>query len=373
MILRNLQIVGDTGIKYIQIKEGKINAITDNINDFAASKEEQQIEFDNAIAFPGLINSHDHLDFNLFPQLGNRIYNSYTEWGKDIHEKNKEIINDVLKVPENLRVQWGIYKNLLNGVTTVVNHGKKLLINNDLITVLQYNSVHSPQFEKGWKWKLKKPFTKEPIVMHIGEGTDKNARAEIDEVISSNIWKKKIIAVHGVAMNEKQAGSFHGLVWCPASNYFLLDKTADVDKLKNKIKIVFGTDSTLTASWNMWEHFRMARRSGLNDEELLSMLTVEPAKLWNLNTGNLKPGKDADVLIVRKKNFYEVNPNDILVIIHKGEVRLFDSTMIDYMKEFLAKNFSKISLDDKIKFVKGDLSGLILKIKEYFPGMSFNL
>jgi len=29
------------------------------------------------MAFPGLINSHDHLDFNLFPLWGNRKYNNY--------------------------------------------------------------------------------------------------------------------------------------------------------------------------------------------------------------------------------------------------------------------------------------------------------
>ena len=47
--------------------------------------------------FPGLINSHDHLDFNLFPQTGNRIYNNYTEWGRDIHEQNKEAISASFK------------------------------------------------------------------------------------------------------------------------------------------------------------------------------------------------------------------------------------------------------------------------------------
>ncbi|HEY1165598.1 MAG TPA: hypothetical protein VGE90_10535, partial [Chitinophaga sp.] len=40
--------------------------------DAAGSKAVQHLHFDNCIAFPGLINSHDHLDFDLFPQLGNR-------------------------------------------------------------------------------------------------------------------------------------------------------------------------------------------------------------------------------------------------------------------------------------------------------------
>ena len=110
---------------------------------------ETTINFENAIAFPGLINSHDHLDFNLFPQTGNRIYNNYTEWGKDIHDQNKETINAVLKIPQHTRTQWGLYKNLFNGITTVVNHGEKLNIGNNLINVIQNNyCLHSIQFEE---------------------------------------------------------------------------------------------------------------------------------------------------------------------------------------------------------------------------------
>ena len=69
--------------------------------------EGNSIEFENAIAFPGLINSHDHLDFNLFPQTGNRIYNNYAEWGKDIHDQNKETINAVLKIPQHTQDSMG--------------------------------------------------------------------------------------------------------------------------------------------------------------------------------------------------------------------------------------------------------------------------
>ena len=81
--------------------------------------------------------------------------------GKDIHEKNKETINAVLKIPQHLRTQWGMYKNLLNGITTVVNHGEKLNITDNFITVLQNNyCLHSIQFEKNWKLKLNQFFYK---------------------------------------------------------------------------------------------------------------------------------------------------------------------------------------------------------------------
>ena len=131
----------------IRIRKDKILELAP-AGSLAAEREEHFI-FKQAVAFPGLINSHDHLDFNLFPQLGNRIYNNYREWGRDIHNANKAEISGVLRIPAPLRTQWGIYKNLLNGITTVVNHGKPLAIRDPLITVYQRSrSLHSPAFER---------------------------------------------------------------------------------------------------------------------------------------------------------------------------------------------------------------------------------
>src|ERR1700761_5790985 len=107
MILNNLRTALTNRQVSIRIGKGKIahtspEAIPNQTN-------ELQLDFNDAIAFPGLINSHDHLDFNLFPALGDRKYNNYTEWGSFIHQKYKDQINEVLKVPLELREQGGIY------------------------------------------------------------------------------------------------------------------------------------------------------------------------------------------------------------------------------------------------------------------------
>ncbi|WP_432326475.1 hypothetical protein ACRQ5D_21140 [Mucilaginibacter sp. P25] len=121
MVLNNVMIPGNDAVVSISISEGKIKQVSPSHTD-----DREQLTFVNAIAFPGLINSHDHLDFNLFPQLGNKTYESYTEWGKHIHRAYAVEIASVLKIPIALRERWGVYKNLLCGVTTVVNHGEKL-------------------------------------------------------------------------------------------------------------------------------------------------------------------------------------------------------------------------------------------------------
>jgi cytosine/adenosine deaminase-related metal-dependent hydrolase len=368
MILHDVSIYGDNSRRHIHIRDGKIKAIARERNQLDDINHEPRLELNGAIVLPGFINSHDHLDFNLYPPLANRIYNNYTEWGADIHVANADMIKQVQKIPKQSRLEWGLYKNLLNGFTTVVNHGEKLSVKDDLITVFQdCNSLHSPAFEKKWKWKLNNPFkTGQPIVMHVGEGTDQTARDEIDEVIRGNFIRKKIIAVHGVAMNEKQAESFEGLVWCPASNYFLLHKTADAGKLKKKTKLVFGTDSTLTAPWNSWEHFRQAISSGMVEEkELVAMLTAIPAGLWKMQDRSaIIAGKTADIVILKKtENFFNSNPGDILMVIHNGNVRLIDD-MIDFK---VKEPFGHITINGFGKRVQGGLSHLTGEIKKYFP------
>lgn len=385
MQLCNLNIVGQEYFSNIQINNGIIKAVVNNEKSLKGIADESKIIFKNAIAFPGLINSHDHLDFNLFPQTGNRIYHNYTEWGKDIHEKNKETINAVLKIPQHLRTQWGMYKNLLNGITTVVNHGEKLNTGDDIITVIQNNyCLHSIQFEKNWKLKLNTIFAKnKSFVIHVGEGTDNASKAEIDELIKWNLFKRKIIGVHGVAMTEEQATAFEALVWCPASNVFLLNSTAAIDELKTKTSILFGTDSTLTASWNLWEQLRLARNTLLmTDAELFDSLTKTAAATWKLNSiALLEVNRQADIIVANSNNkngfdaFYSLNPEDIQLIMHKGKIRLFDEVIKNQLSatDLSIAAFSKICINGKVKYVYGDVSGLMNEVLSYYPEVVFSI
>jgi cytosine/adenosine deaminase-related metal-dependent hydrolase len=338
------------------------------------------IDLTGAMAFPGLINSHDHLDFNCFTPLGDRIYNNYTEWGNHIHASYKDEIDRVLKIPLSLRAAWGIYKNLLAGVTTVVNHGDSLKINNPLIDIYQRpQNLHSVRFQKKWKWKLNNPFvSNRSCVIHAGEGSDQASSNEIDELIRWNFLRRKIIVVHGVAMNPLQAKQFAGLVWCPESNRVLLNRHADIYQLKEHIQVVLGTDSTLTGSWNIWKHLRLARQLRLADDpSLFDMVTTSAAQLWRLNKGSLDPGRDADIVVATAKNkslswdsFFSINPTDLLMVLHKGHIRLFDKSLLPQLENHIdLGRFTEINAGATIKLVEGDLPALIKAIKQYHPGV----
>jgi cytosine/adenosine deaminase-related metal-dependent hydrolase len=372
MLLNNLTLVETGETVSIETENGLIKAV----GNVPTHTDQLSLHFENAIAFPGLINSHDHLDFNLFPQFGDKVYNSYTEWGRYIHEHYKAEIDNVLKVPIVLREEWGMIKNLLGGVTTVVNHGEPLRATEHLINVFEdYYFIHSVAFENKWKLKLNNPLKRKfPIVIHVGEGKDEASRREIDNLIKWNYLNKRLVGVHGVAMDETQAKKFDALVWCPQSNYFLLDKTADIRRLKNSTTIVFGTDSTLTSNWNIWDHIKLTRKTAiLTDGELYSALTTNAAEVWELNNNGLQPGQNADLVIARKKEdgalnaFFAVDPKDILLVMVNGDVKLFDeslSALIDH-------SFGKINVNGAVKYIRTDISALMNCIRQYYPDVQF--
>ena len=359
----NIEICGE---KIITVAKKSKSAGIDNF----------QINFKEVFSFPGLINSHDHLDFNCFAPLGQKIYTSYTEWGNHIHETYKENIKAVLKIPQHLRTSWGMYKNLLAGVTTVINHGDTLQIENPLINIYQGSqNLHSVKFQKNWRWKLNNPFLKDKVcVIHTGEGTDKQSAAEIDELLKWNLLNRKLVGVHAVAMDYQQAKKFSALVWCPESNQILLDKHADITQLIKNASVVFGTDSTLTGNWNIWEHLRLARTlKKVKDDELFQMITSAAARLWGMNNGELQAGKDADIVIAKTKNghaawndLFSVNPSDILLVLHKGKIRMFDKTLSSQITSHIDVNrFSQVNIDGATKLVEGNLPALIKGIKQY--------
>jgi Amidohydrolase family len=182
-------------------------------------------------------------------------------------------------------------------------------------------------------------------------------------------------------MNANQARYFKGLVWCPESNRVLLNKQADIRTLKEHTNIIFGTDSTLTGNWNFWHHLRFARSlHQVNDSELFKMITSSPAQLWNLNVGELKAGKDADLVVIKKKtgiptweDVYKTNPEDILLIITKGMIRMYDKALHSQLTNLSLniKHFSSFTIKGHLKYVDGDLPALVANIKRYNPKVSF--
>ena len=76
---------------------------------------------------PGLINAHDHLEFNLYARLGRGPYPNAGAWARDVYLPNESPVQEQLRIPKGIRLIWGGLKNLLSGVTTVCHHNPREL------------------------------------------------------------------------------------------------------------------------------------------------------------------------------------------------------------------------------------------------------
>lgn len=381
MLLNNVYILGrEKSLSQLEIKNSIISDIR-SISECINKPKDKSINFSNALVFSGLINSHDHLEFNLYPKLGDKTYNDYTEWGSNIHNLHKDKIELVKRIPYKLRFKWGLYKNLICGVTTVVHHGKDNVINFDNLpyVLTEYNYLHSVRLEQRWKLKLNIIFNYRPFVIHICEGTNNKSALEASEFTNWNIFRKKLIGVHGISLSKGLSEKFKAIVWCPESNFFLYNKTADIPAIKEHTEILFGTDSALTSDWNIWNHLRTARELRyLDDAELYDSITETPSRIWGINsTGSIAKNKNADLVIVKSKgsdnfeSFYSIEPEDILLIIKNGRILLIDEKLQKDQAVVNECDFDLIDIKSIRKFVTKGVINLIREIKYYLPDYNF--
>lgn len=376
MILKNLYIAGKDNNKYdIRINNDIISEVYPSGNPCPVNND-PAIDLNGFISFPGLINSHDHLEFNLYPRLGHKIYNDYVEWGNDIHIKDKKIIESIESIPVELRMKYGVIKNLLCGVTAVAHHGSyNSALDDSPVTVIKKGTcIHSVKLGGKWKLNLNLPLSREPYVIHIGEGINQESKEEIEKLIRWNFFGRELTGIHAIAMTEQQSKNFSALIWCPDSNLFLFNKTADITSLKKFTKILFGTDSTLTSGWNIFDNLRTARKLNmLSDEELFCSVTKTPAEYWKLNkSGIISEGYRADIVISGKKSgssydsFYNTDPEDILLILKSGKIILYDKSIEDSLpvQEFQNK-FHATAVGGKIKYINYNITETMNSLRKY--------
>jgi hypothetical protein len=335
------------------------------INNFSKTSG-SELDFSNTVCFPSLINSHDHLEFNLFPQFGNPPYKNYFDWGHDIHIKSKKEIESVLSIPFELRFKWGILKNIICGVTKIVNHGQGgLLVQQYKNFVYQhYQYIHSMGTDKYWSFKLNSLFDRRYVMVHLGEGVGKSMNREIELFKKLNLFNRKVIPIHALSISAEQAQNFSAVVWCPMSNLFLYHKTAAVELIKNIVPVLFGTDSTLTSHANIWNHLRCARSLGLlTDQELFRSVTSIPKSIFNFRTSDT-----SDFIVCKKKttdlwnSFYEINPEDILLIVKDKIVLLADDTYLPLVNR---KSHLPVKVGESVKWIPSEWVQLVRQLEQY--------
>lgn len=247
MTITNLDLPFENWKNDISIEGNRISDIS------ASNHDRGKIHLGDAIAFPGLVNMHDHLAMNLYPSFKSKTYRNYIEWSADLHHSNREIIEKIKIIPSKVLGCYGELKNLLSGFTTVSDHENTTTRTKVIDGFTDYNYLHSIQRHKNWRRKLLLTFNNKPWMTHLNEGFQDAVNDEVKVPKKWNILRRKIIAIHGISLSSEHLSSLYGLIWCPGSNKFLYEKTIDIDLIKgSQNSVFFGTDSTLTGSPNLW-------------------------------------------------------------------------------------------------------------------------
>src|SRR5215467_6189740 len=289
----------------VEIKNGHIARIAPT----AGSPFSLNVDLDGYLVLPGLINAHDHLEFNLFPRLGNGPYPNSEAWAHDIYDPNRPLLREHLSIPKTVRLWWGGIKNLLSGVTTVCHHnpyepdvfGREFPVR----VLRQYGWAHSLAFEKDIRGRLAETPEGAPFIVHLGEGTDEQSRSEIFVLDRMGALGPPTVIVHGVALTpdghalRRRRGA--ALVWCPTSNRFTLGTTLDARSICREENLALGSDSALTSQGGLLDEIRAAHR----DEKVpatavYSMVTSSAASLLRLGCGEggIHAGAVADLTAV---------------------------------------------------------------------------
>lgn len=305
MILRGARIAlsaSETRIADIEIVGGRIRAI-------GRLPGRRGMNFSGHLILPGLINAHDHLEFNLFPRLGNGPYGTLAEWATDIHARFPDEIRRVTDVPVTTRLIWGGIRNLACGVTTVCHHNPWHAVFERAFPVRvmrTFSWAHSLAFSPDLADRLRLCPQTRPFIFHAGEALDGAGKREMETLVELGLLAPNSVLVHAVAMEgrslELARRNGCALVWCPSSNLFLLGRTLARDVLDSGIPIALGTDSGLSCAGDMLDELHVAREvSGLSEERLYSMVTTTAAEVLRLSNGegSIREGGVADLLVFR--------------------------------------------------------------------------
>ncbi len=301
----------------------------------AAGAREREIDLSGYLLLPGLINSHDHLELNLFPKLGKGGYSNAREWADEIYHPEESPLREHLSVPLPVRLAWGGLRNLLSGVTTVAHHNpcnEELFATDFPVRVLRaFGWAHSLDFSPDLAEQYQKTPRNLPFILHAAEGTDDKAAGEIARLDELGVLGPRTVLVHAVAIGRDEINLLLrrqcSIVWCPGSNLEMFGRTLSSEALISGLPIALGTDSALTFAGDLADELRNARRHDVAPDVLYGMVTSAAALILRLRDGRgwIRHGGAADLVAVEDRGqtpaeaILDLQPRLVIV---NGQIRL---------------------------------------------------
>jgi len=323
------------------------------------------LDLSGHVVLPGLINAHDHLEFNLFPQLGRGPYPNAGEWARDIFHPERSPVRDQLRVPKPVRLWWGGLKNLLSGVTTVCHHNpyEPAVFDKDfpVRVVRRLAWAHSLEFEPALVARFRKGPKAYPFLVHCAEGTDARARREVETLDALGALDGRTAIVHGVGLTPASLALLRrrhaALVWCPTSNLTMLGRTVTRAVLRSDLPIALATDSALSAPVDLLDELALARKY-VSAARLYEMVTTVPARILRLASSH----RSGDWIAIRSQARTPIEAlltGAVAVVVIAGRIRLISPDLARQLPWTERRRFQLLHVENRPPvLVDADIRGL---------------
>lgn len=346
-----------------------------------AAHEPADINLNGFLLLPGFVNAHDHLQFALYPRMGNPPYRNYIDWGDDIHRSFPQVIAKHHAIPKAVRLWWGGIRNLLCGVTTVCHHDPlwpELQREDFPVRVVRdYGWGHSLALGGDLRHAHAATPLGRPFIVHACEGIDERARQELWELERLGVLEDSTVLVHGLALDRAGVECVRdrgvSLIVCPSSNKFLYGSVPNASLLCRVEKLALGSDSSLTAEGDLLDEVRFAMRSlGISTSAAYQMVTTAAAAILRLADaqGSIQECGVADLIAVRDTGQDPADRLDTLsmkeveLVMIGGRVHLAAEAMLERLP-FAARNgLEPLSIDGTIRWLRAPVKALLQQTEE---------
>jgi 5-methylthioadenosine/S-adenosylhomocysteine deaminase len=374
------------------IPNAGLSVVRGRIASLDASGDGPALDLHGYLAFPGLINAHDHLLGTWWPRVApNRPYKNVYEWLADyeqspvLQERGQNEASDIYAL--------GAYRNLIAGTTTVADHFKRLgedgFYTQYPVHVLhEYGRTWTMRQVTAWGDDVQVEYRRavqlgQPYIVHIAEGSDAQVAREMDPLRDRGAIGRNTLLIHGIALRPQDmaliAAQGSSVCWCPASNLFLYGRTADIGSLlRAGANVALGTDSVMTGSCNLLAELRAAR------EAYRARVRADPSSRWLVETvttraayalllgarrGRIAVGYEADLIVIPDrgaepyKTLIDTRPSEIALVTRGGVPMYGDRICYDLFAQ-LTPAFAPVLVSGQLKLVAGDLPELLRRLSE---------
>ena len=321
------------------------------------------------ILLPGLIDTHNHILFDIFDEddwYPTQTYPNHNEWPDD--EKYKALVDAKQylngEIPESLfdlgceLNKYGELKGLVAGTTSIIGSlgaAEKSCYGSLSRTIDQSpNDLPEDKVQTATRFPTNASAdgvctnfdndATDAFLIHVGEGVDAEALDEFTDLgtvttTDGCLYAPETTIIHGTAFGEDQftimANNGMSLSWSPRSNVFLygggvdLGKTTNIPLARAKgINVALSPDWSIGGSQNLLDELRFADQVDntewgdiLTPKDLTEMVTINAAKALGLGDvlGSLTAGKKADVLVITGDTRA---PHEALLAATPADVRL---------------------------------------------------